>query len=157
RARLSMVVPPTACPCVVRGVSQATGIIAVGPVTIPGAPTVTPGVDQTVKSARRAVQIRSATLTGSDGVLAWVGGHPHRTLEQTLVNSGDVPLVNSTISLSVGSADDPTGFVAPFNIGRLDVEEKKTFSIPVEFGAISFGKQSVRGVISGTTEPTTFQ
>ena len=149
------VVPPSACPCVVRAVSQANGFVAAAPVDIPGAPIEVVDDGDVIKPLVRNLDVESASLQGSDSWGAWIGGHPQRGLVFTVVNTGDVALTDATVSLSVGTSEDPTGFVAPVSLGRLEVDRRRP-SIPVEFEALSFGKLVVKGNITGTTEQTTF-
>jgi hypothetical protein len=156
RARVSVVIPPTACPCVLRAVSQADGSVATAPAEIPGAPVKALDDSDVVKPAVRSLEVHDVSLIGSDDWQVWLGGHPRRTLEFTVINTGDVALTDATVSLSIGSSDDPTGFVAPVELGRLDVMQKRTYRIPVSFDALAFGRQFVKGSFTGTTEPTTF-
>ena len=156
RARMSVIVPPSGCPCVVRAVSEAKGVVVIAPVEIPGAPTALVAGGDVAGPTVRRLEVQSVALLGSDSWGAWIGGHPRRGLEFTVVNTGDVALVDCTVSVAVGPSGDATRSVPAVSLGRLDVNVKKTYRVPVEFDAISFGQLVVTGEITGTGEHTTF-
>ncbi len=156
QGRLSVVVPPSPCPCVVRAFSQDADDIATTPVDIPGAPSDHPGDGTVTAPALRRVEVQHVALRGSDTFGTWWGAPAHRTLEFTLVNTGSVAVDDASVSLRAGPTDDPNGFVPPVKVDRLEVGEQKAFSVPIEFPALSFGEQRVVGTVNGTSQPTTF-
>ena len=156
QGRLSVVVPPSPCPCVVRAFTQDSDDIATTPIEIPGAPTDHPGDGTVTAPALRRVAVQKVVLRGSDTFATWWGAPAHRTLEFEVVNTGSVAIDDASISLRAGPTDDPNGFVPPVKIDRLEVGESKPFSVPIEFPALSFGEQRVIGTVNGTSQPTVF-
>jgi hypothetical protein len=156
RARLSTDPPPSPCPCVVRAVSQSSGSLAVARVRVAGVPEVVDGGSSPVAPALRRIDVASASLEGSGPWTAWFGGAPKRTLVVELRNSGTVAISDAVLSIALGPADSPTGFVPPIDLPPLDVGEVRTLQVPVEFDPLSFGELVAAGAISGTSDPTTF-
>jgi hypothetical protein len=156
QGRLSVVVPPSPCPCVIRAFTQDSDSIATTPVEIPGAPTDHPGDGTVTAPALRRVVVQNVVLRGSDTFATWWGAPAHRTLEFEVVNTGSVAIDDASIALRAGPSENPTGFVPPVKIDRIEVGESKRFSVPIEFPALSFGEQRVVGTVNGTSQPTVF-
>lgn len=156
QGRLSVVVPPSPCPCVIRAFTQDASDIATTPVDIPGAPSDHPGDGTVSAPALRRLEVRKVVLRGDDTFATWWGAPAKRTLEFELVNTGSVAVDDASITLRAGPADDPTGFVPPVKVARMEIGERRTLSVPIEFPALSFGDQRVVGTINGTSQPTVF-
>ncbi|MFM2077707.1 MAG: hypothetical protein RJA49_1597, partial [Actinomycetota bacterium] len=154
--RLQLVIPPSPCPCVVRAVSESTSDAATAPLDIPQAPTAHPGDGDVSAPALRRLDAEHVELEGSDDVRTWLGGKPQRTFVFELVNTGSVAVENATVTMTAGPADDPTGFVTPVRVDRMDVGERRSFSVPIEFPNLSYGDQAVRATVNGTAVPVTF-
>ena len=137
--RLQLVIPPSPCPCVVRAVSESTSDAATAPLDIPDAPTAHPGDGEVSAPALRRLDADHVALEGSDDVRTWLGGKPHRTFVFELVNSGSVAVENATVTMTAGPADNPTGFVTPVKVDRMDVGERRSFTVPIEFPNLSSG------------------
>ncbi len=155
-ARLSVVVPPAPCPCVIRAFSQDSTDVATAPVEIPGAPNEHPGDGTVTAPALRRLEVQQVELTGNDSFATWWGAPARRTLQFELVNTGTVAVNDVSITLTAGPVDDPNGFIPPVKVDRIEIGERRAFSVPIEFPALSFGDQLVRGTVNGTSQPTTF-
>lgn len=155
-ARLAVVVPPSPCPCVIRAFSQASTDVATTPVDVPGAPNEHPGDGSVTAPALRRLEVEQVRLTGSDTFATWWGAPAKRTLEFELVNTGTVAVNDVSITLTAGPIDDPDGFIPPVRVERMEIGERRAFSVPIEFPALSFGDQMVRGTVNGTSQPTSF-
>lgn len=155
-ARLSVVVPPAPCPCVIRAFSQDSTDVATAPVEIPGAPNEHPGDGTVTAPALRRLEVQQVELTGNDSFATWWGAPARRTLQFELVNTGTVAVNDVSITLTAGPVDDPNGFIPPVKVDRIEIGERRAFSVPIEFPALSFGDQLVRCTVNGTSQPTTF-
>jgi hypothetical protein len=154
--RLSVVLPPTPCPCVVRAVSQDSSVSATASVTIPGAPTAHAGDGNVVQPALRKLDIDHVSLIGSDSFTTWLGGRATRRLEFEIVNSGTVAVSGASVDFVRGPKGSPTGFVPPLKLDRFAVGERRKIVVPIRFDALAFGDQSVRASLRGTSVPVSF-
>jgi hypothetical protein len=154
--RLSVVLPPAPCPCVVRAVSQDSAVVATAGVTIPGARTAHAGDGPVVAGALRRLDVEHVTLIGSDSLTTWLGGRATRRLEFDLVNSGTVAVSGASVDFVAGPKGNPTGFVPPLKLDRFEVGERRKIVVPIRFEALAFGDQAVRGNVRGTSVPVTF-
>ena len=157
RARLAVVVPPSPCPCVVRAFGQTNGQQATTPVIIPGAPEGHAGDGDVAAPALRRVEVHDVVLRGTDDLATWLGRPAKRTLVFEIENTGDVAVLEATVTLTRGDAADPTGFVAPIRLDALAVGERRTITVPIEFDALAFGEQAVRGTVNGLSAPVAFR
>lgn len=157
QGRLAVVIPPTPCPCVIRAVSQTTTDSVTTPVDIPNAPTSHPGDGDVVAPALRRLEVEKVRMRGEDSWNTWLGGPARRTFEFEVVNTGSVAVDEATVVLTAGPADDPTGFLKPVKIERLEVGERRKITVPVEFQALAFGDQAVRATVNGTSVPVSFR
>lgn len=156
RGRLNLVIPPSPCPCVVRAISQTGTQSAAAPVDVPGAPTAHPGDGDVKAPALRRLDVEAVSLRGNDSWTTWLGAAPERTFEFDLVNTGSVAVNDVTVSIVAGPANDPTGFVTPVKVARMDLGERRHFVVPIQFPALSWGDQAVRATVNGTSQPTVF-
>jgi len=154
--RLSVVLPPAPCPCVIRAVSQDSSVSATASVTIPGAPTAHAGDGTVVQPALRKLDVEHVALIGSDSLTTWLGGRATRRLEFDIVNSGSVAVSGASVDFVQGPKGNPTGFVPPLKLDRFAVGERRRIVVPIRFNALAFGDQSVRGSVRGTSVPVTF-
>ncbi len=154
--RLALVVPPSPCPCVVRALSQTTTDTALTPIEIPGAPTSHAGDGDITAPALRRLEASNVELSGSDNLRTWMGASPQRVFMFELKNTGSVAVNNATVTMTAGPSDNPTGFVKPVKIERMEVGQTRKISVPIEFPNLSYGEQSVRATLNGTSMPTTF-
>lgn len=148
--------PPSPCPCIVRAMSQSYTEIATAPIAVPGVITQAPGDRDVGTPVLRRLTIGSVSLTGSGPWTAWFGASPERTLKLTVTNTGDVPVDEAMVNLWVGEGDDPSGFVPPIRVDRLEPGESATYQVEIDLGAFTFGERTVTGEIRGIGEPTTF-
>ncbi len=155
-ARLSVVIPPSPCPCVIRAFGQASTDVATTPVKIPGAPNEHAGDGDVTAPALRRVEVEQVELTGGDTFATWWGAPARRTLEFELVNTGTVAVNDVSITLTAGPVDDPNGFIPPVKVDRMEIGARRSISVPIEFPALAFGDQMVRGTVNGTSQTTTF-
>ncbi len=156
QARLAVVVPPSPCPCVIRAMSQTSAVVATTPVEIPNAPIEHPGDGTVTAPALRRLLVVHARLHGSDSWRTWLGARPERTLEFEVVNTGSVAVSDATVALTVGPADNPTGFVKPVKIEKLEVGESAVFRMTIQFDSLAFGDQVVKATVNGTSVPESF-
>jgi hypothetical protein len=159
-ARLSVVLPPTPCPCVVRASTQGGGpVVATAGVTIPGAPgtpTVPDGGNTPPRAGPGKLDVENVRLAGSDSMSTLLGGRATRTLEFDLVNSGSVAVTGASVVFTAGSAGHLVGAVPTLKLGPFAVGERRSFLVPIRFGALGFGAQVVRGELRGTAVGVTF-
>jgi hypothetical protein len=153
---LQVTAPPSLCPCVVRGTSQASSQIATTPLTISDVGTALPGDAPGIPIVTRQVEVVGATIRDEGGFGGWFGLAPERTLVFALRNTGDVAVKDAEIALAVGKGDDPTGFVEPPELGTIEVGQQATYEVPVDIGPLAFGEYHVVGEITGLTEPVEF-
>lgn len=156
RGRVPVVIPPSPCPCVIRALSQTGTATATTPVEVPGAPSSHPGDGTVVAPTLRRLEVEKVVLRGDDTWRTWLGVGPQRTFEFEVVNTGSVPVSDATVILSAGPIDDPDGFVPPVRLDRLEVGERRSVSVPIQFPALTWGEQQVRAVINGTSAPVAF-
>ena len=156
RGRVPLVIPPSPCPCVVRALSQTGTDTATAPVEIPGAPSSHPGDGNVVAPALRRLEVEKVSLEGGNNVRTWLGAGPQRTFEFEVVNTGSVPVSDATVIITAGPVDEPTGFVPPVRLDRLEVGERRAVSVPIQFPALSWGDLQVRAVVNGTSAPVAF-
>jgi hypothetical protein len=154
--RVSLVLPPAPCPCVVRAVSQSSTASATADVTIPGALTARAGDGTVTAPALRRLDVEHLKLVGSDTIGTWLGQRATRRLEFEIVNSGTVPVTGASVDFVAGPKGNPTGFLPPVKLGRLEVGERRKLVVPIRFDALAFGDQAVRGSIHGTSAPASF-
>lgn len=154
--RLNLVIPPSPCPCVVRAVSQTGTQTATTPIEVPGAPTALPGDGDVTAPALRRLVAEQVELTGRDTWATWFGAAPQRTFEFELLNTGSVAVNDVTISIVAGPESDPTGFVNPVKVDRMEVGERRRFAVPIQFPALSWGTMAVRATVNGTSLPLVF-
>ncbi len=156
QARLAVVFPPSPCPCVIRAMSQTSAVVATTPVEIPNAPIEHPGDGAVTAPALRRLEVVHARLRGSDSWRTWLGGRPERTLEFQVMNTGSVAVSGATVALTVGPADNPTGFIKPVKIDKLEVGESAAYRMTIHFDSLALGDQAVVATVNGTSVPETF-
>jgi hypothetical protein len=154
--RVSLVLPPAPCPCVVRAISQNSNGAATADVTIPGAPIAHAGDGKVTAPALRRLDVEHVKLVGSDTIGTWLGGRATRRLEFEIVNSGTVPVTGASVDFVAGPKGNPTGFIPPVKLDRLEVGQRRKLVVPIRFDALAFGDQAVRGSVLGTSAPTSF-
>jgi hypothetical protein len=142
---------------VVRAVNATSSKEAKVPVVVPGAPVATPDTTTTDDASRHRLEVSDVALEGSDDWKAWLGGRPHRTFRFTLTNTGQFIVKQATVNIAIGDPNDPQGFVEPVVVEPIDVGESRTFAVPVQFDAVSFGKLVAEGHLTGTSTPVTFR
>jgi hypothetical protein len=157
QGRLAVVIPPKPCPCVIRAISQTSADLATTSVEIPNAPTSHPGDGDVVAPALRRLEVENVHLRGSDSWNTWLGGPARRTFEFEVVNTGTVAVVDAAVALTAGPIDNPNGFLRPVKIDRVEVGERRSFEVPVDFPALAFGDQAVRATVNGTSVPVAFK
>lgn len=156
RGRVPVVVPPSPCPCVIRALSQTGTARATTAVDIPGAPSSHPGDGTVVAPALRRLEVEKVELLGDDTWRTWLGAGPQRTFQFEVVNTGSVAVSDATVIISAGPVDEPNGFVPPVRLDRIEVGERRSVSVPIQFPALTWGDQQVRAVVNGTSAPEAF-
>ena len=146
RAQLLATAPPSPCPCVVH-VFQPQGIldfaVRVGINGVPSAP-----VSQDT-GPERSLEVTSARLTGSNGLAAWFGAGPERTLELTIENTGDTPIDTAAVRAGWGRSSTPDQPIDIADLKPLAPGKSVTVEVPVEMGALSVGRYVAAGRIAG--------
>jgi hypothetical protein len=157
RGRLSTSPPPSLCPCVVRAVSLGSDDMATTPVRVPGVAEMPPGAAG-VEPPPAVTELTVVSRLVADGSPwgPWIGTAPKRTLVVTVANTGDAPVDDAVLSITVGPSDPPTGFTEPVALGAFDVGEVRKVEVPVELPALTWGGYRVHGEISGADEPVEF-
>jgi hypothetical protein len=157
RGRLSTSPPPSLCPCVVRAVSLGSDETATTPVRVPGVAEMPPGAAG-VEPPPAVTELTVGSRLVADGSPwgPWVGTAPKRTLVVMVANTGNVPVDDAVLSITVGRSKPPTGFTEPVALGAIDVGEVREVEVPVELPTLTWGGYQVHGEISGTDEPVEF-
>lgn len=146
RAQLLATAPPASCPCVVH-VFQPQGILDYAVrVRINGVPSA-PVVQET--GPKRTLDVTEARLTGSNGIGAWFGAAPERSLELTIENTGDTPIDSAAVRAGLGRASSPDQPIDIADLEPLAPGASVTVTVPVKLAALSAGEYVVAGRIAG--------
>ncbi|HEY1443471.1 MAG TPA: neocarzinostatin apoprotein domain-containing protein [Acidimicrobiales bacterium] len=138
---LTVVVPPTACPCVVAAFSVTTALAVTTPISIPGASTTpAPASPPTVPLSHLVVA--KSELAGSTPVAAWFGFPATRTLDLTLTNTGAAPATSLHLIADLDSTPVLNTHLPPVGPG-----ETKTYEVSVTIPALSVGNMNLNGHI----------
>ncbi|WP_432968618.1 hypothetical protein [Dactylosporangium sp. CA-233914] len=142
-ATLPAVAPPTGCPCVVRvralsGVPTQTAAVAL---------TATPAAARPAADAPRPLAITRVTVHGGWQWAALFGGPARREAAVTVRNTAPVAVTGSTVTVTAGRGEHPTGMVAPPELGTLAPGEERTLRVPVTLPAPAAGTYTVHGEI----------
>jgi hypothetical protein len=146
--------PPVPCPCVYRATSITSGLVKTLEFELRGAAVGEPSV---VPLPDRRLDIIDAHMEGSGPWTALFGARPDRTLVFTVVNTGFVAVDDPSIVLGVGKDANPTGFVAPPRIDRLEPGESITLRVDVDLPVFAIGTYAVEGSIPGFETPVAFR
>jgi len=138
--------PPVPCPCVVwatsNGSAPASATAPIGVVSATYTPPVTPAAPAT--TTPQVVIVRSVAHQRS----AWRGwfGLPSRVdVEVTVRNDGSSTVQDPVLSMTVGKSDDPIRVVSSPAMSPLAPGEERTIVVPVDLGALSYGRYTVKG------------
>ena len=151
RVALAVVAPPGGCPCVVRVRAMADGTTRTAPVTLAGAPT-TP-VEAAAPPGRLTV-----TRVGVSGGPAWssaFGGPAHRVVEVVVRNSGATPL-SGVLTVTVGRGDNPSTIVEAPPLDPVAPSSERVVTVPVTLAGPAVGTYTIRGDVTGGSEPVAF-
>jgi hypothetical protein len=145
---LPIVAPPVACPCVVR-VTSTSFAAAIAPLAFaedPGGPA------STATTVSRRLEVVGAEVVGGTWH-SWWGDRQTRVLEVTLCNAGTAPVTDAPISVAVGKSDDPTGYVAPPQLGTIAPGATTVVRVPFDLEPLAFGTSTVRFEVLGLDAP----
>jgi hypothetical protein len=145
-ADLLATAPPSPCPCVVH-VFQPQGILDMAARVRINGVAVAP-LSEEAAPARR-LEVTKARLTGSNGLGAWFGAGPERTLELTVENTGDVAVDGAAIRAGWGRSSSPDQPIDIDNLKKLQPGDSVTVEVPVQLGALGFGRYVAAGNIAG--------
>ncbi|MEV4627375.1 hypothetical protein AB0J90_13895 [Micromonospora sp. NPDC049523] len=154
---LTVTAPPVGCPCVVRVTTLNGNLGGTVPVVVAGAtaPTVPPEfVDSPPGTA--TLEITRVAVTGQWSWSALFGGPAKRLLLVDVRNNGAVPVVDPSVTVTLGRGAEPTGFVPPPLLATLNPGEQRTVRLPVAIGAPALGRYTVRGEAGGPERPARF-
>jgi hypothetical protein len=138
---LTVVVPPTACPCVVAAFSVTSALTVTTPILIPGASS-SPSPVSPPSVPRSHVEVAKSVLAGSTPLAAWFGLSATRTLQLTLTNTGAAPATSLHLIADLNSTPVLNTHLAPVGAGQT-----KTYEVPVTMPALSVGNLSLNGHI----------
>jgi hypothetical protein len=138
---LTVVVPPTACPCVVAAFSVTSDLTVTTPIDILGAST-TPAPTSPPSVPRSHIVVAKSELAGSTPVAAWFGFPATRMLELTLRNTGLAPGTSMHLIADLDSSPLLNTHLAPLGPGQT-----RTYEVQVTFPALSIGNLNLNGHI----------
>jgi hypothetical protein len=149
---LTVVVPPTACPCVVAAFSVTSALTVTTPIAIPGASaTPTPVSPPTVP--RSHLVVAKSELAGSTPIAAWFGFPATRSLDLTLTNTGAAPADSLHLVVDLDSTPVLNTHLAPLGPGQT-----KTYELSVTIPALSVGNMNLSGhIFTGDGQQTSFK
>ena len=136
RALVTILQPPSPCPCVLRVTAPTVDYDLDLPIAIAGVPSAPPSPKFQV---RRTVTIDDVHLRGWGSWSALLVGGARRTLVYRVTNTGSVNLRDPSVQIVIGQGSGPTGYVQAPAIGDLGVRQSKTFRVPVDVPAFSVG------------------
>ncbi len=142
RSPISVVVPPSPCPCVVFVTNPRSNFVERLPVVIAGAP-VAPVIP--TRPAESHIDVLQATLTGSTNPAQWFGLAAGRTLSITLRNVGNVP----TNHLIIYASLDQTP-IGSQRLSDLVPRGQRTYLVPVQLPALAVGSVTISGHLYAT-------
>jgi len=148
--------PPVPCPCVFQVTSQTSGLVKTLDFEVRGA-AVNPDEPTGIVLPDRRLNITEARIEGSGPWTALFGARPNRTLVLTVANTGFVAVNNPSIVLGLGKGANPTGFVAPPTIERIEPGESVTVRVDLELPVFAIGTYAVVGSIPGFETPIEFR
>jgi hypothetical protein len=152
---LVVTVPPTPCPCVVRGTVLFGTETATTPITLRAPPGAEPDDGRIVE---RRLELVDARIRDDGGVPGWFGFAPERTLVFAVRNVGNATVRGARLDLAVGRSGEAGDAVARDELPELEplgVGETDTYEVPIDLGPLALGEYAVEGTITGLAEPTT--
>ena len=151
-APVTVVVPPTACPCVVAAFSVTSALTVTTPIAIPGA-SATPSPVSPPTVPRSHLVVAKSELAGSTPVAAWFGFPATRTLDLTLTNTGAAPATSLHLIVDLDSTPVLNTHLAPLGPGQT-----KTYEVSVTIPALSVGNMNLNGqIFTGDGQRTSFK
>ncbi len=139
------VIPPVACPCVVRGVAGV--YTATQPLEVVGAPL------RTAPEAIAVPVVASVVVTGSGPPAAWFGGSPERDVVVGITNPSAGVVKGLKVELRWGDEGSEQSTVIP--LGE-DLPARTTTQVTttITLGALTWGDVEVRARVVTTGDPT---
>ncbi|MFI6759165.1 hypothetical protein ACIBF5_08485 [Micromonospora sp. NPDC050417] len=151
---LTVSTPPSGCPCVVRVRPILSGVTVTVPVVVRGVPVQPAPPAGRVPTALAASGVRVAGAGSSWASI--FGGPAHRTVTVTLNNTGQAPVLAPRLRLTSGRPGRTDVIVPAPGIELLEPGQRRTFDLPVTFGAPTWGRYAVRGELLGADQPAVF-
>jgi hypothetical protein len=149
---LTVVVPPTACPCVVAAFSVTSALTVTTPISIPGASS-SPAPVSPPSVPRSHIVVAKSEFTGSTPFAAWFGLSATRTLQLTLTNTGAAPATSLHLIADLDSTPVLNTHLAPVGAGQT-----KTYEVPVTIPALSVGNLNLNGhIFTGDGQQSSFK
>jgi hypothetical protein len=144
-ATLMAVIPPVACPCVVRGI--AGQYTATQPLDVVGAPM------RTAPAAAAVPIVTSVAVDGSGPPVAWFGGQPERDVVLAVSNPSDGVVRDVRVEVRWGSEGSERSTVVDVE-GELAPRSTTMVTTTIELEALTWGDVPVRARVVTTGDPT---
>ncbi|GGM46771.1 hypothetical protein ACFFX1_18855 [Dactylosporangium sucinum] len=140
-ATLPAAAPATGCPCVVRVRTLTGALTRAAPIAL-SAPAVAGARPADVP---RPLAIARVTVHGGWRWAALFGGPVRRDVTLTVRNTGPIAIPATTVTVTAGRGEHPTGLVAAPALGPLDPGASVTYTVPVRFAGPAAGTYTVHG------------
>lgn len=149
---LTVALPPSPCPCVIKATDQSSQIAATAPIAVAGLPTVP--ITSTDGQAVGGIEVSSMKITGGGRWAELFGFGGRRLLEVTLVNTGSVTVQSPDVSVAWGTGPHPDGFVPPPETTPMEPGDTQTLVVPLRRSALTIGEQTAIVELQGAGGPT---
>ncbi len=149
---LTVGAPPVPCPCVVRAATRFNDLVRTVPIQVIGVPVVgsPPPSDPLTVSARLEPAAGHSGVV--DRVRGWLGGPLRQQLVLTVRNNTSTPMDTLSLQAVLGDAGGGDAMATP-TVQPLQPEETRTYVIPFEVAAPSWGSRHVQGAVYGLPTP----
>jgi hypothetical protein len=136
-SNVTVAMPETGCPCVVRATDRANQLSVTAAVTF------------------HAPQLEVASIAVSGGSWTELFGAPsNRTLKLTLVNTGEVAVDAPELTVSWGRRGSAGRIELP-EIPRMEPGDTQSLAARLPRGALAFGRYKASATVAGLGEPAT--
>ncbi|MET7396912.1 hypothetical protein ABZS66_25855 [Dactylosporangium sp. NPDC005572] len=140
-ATLPALAPASGCPCVVRVRALTDPLTRTAPIALAAAAVAEPSpVD-----VPRPLDVTRVTVHSGWQWAALFGGPARRDVTVTVHNTGPAAVAFTTVTITAGRGEHPTGMVVAPPLDRLDPGESVTYTVPVRFAAPAAGTYTIHG------------
>jgi hypothetical protein len=149
-------VPPSPCPCVVRVSDLATSDRVHLPITVTGA-AVAEVTEPLPDPRAHDVAVRAVEVDPEGRAREWFGLPARRTVRFEVVNTGTTELREVPVELLVGRSSDPTRAVAVPPVATLAPGASTEVVVDLELDPFAMGTYRIRGTVGDVGWVSTFE